>query len=106
VLWNDYARLLGDVPADILSAAADRHLLDPERCAFWPKVGELRAHADTLLRERRIIAGRLARLAEEPPPVKPQEESAAEHARIAAGFRALIEGMEARARARGEMRRR
>jgi hypothetical protein len=105
VLWNDYARLLGDVPADILSTAADRHLLDPQRGAFWPKVGELRAHADKLLAERRIIAARLERLAVPPPPARPPEAVAAERARIAAGFRELLAGMRARAAGHSAYRR-
>jgi hypothetical protein len=48
--WAAYYRVLGDVPASVLSATVDAAMREP--LEFFPKAGELRAKAE---RQRRML---------------------------------------------------
>ncbi|MGT2515636.1 hypothetical protein ACVOMT_16630 [Sphingomonas panni] len=59
-MWlEETARLLADLPDDILGHAIDSAVKASER-GFLPAVGQIRAFADPMLRDRREQAGRLA----------------------------------------------
>lgn len=59
VVFEDYARLLGDVPLDILEDGLDAYL---RRGKWFPKLAELLEHTGPLLRARRILQRRLHEL--------------------------------------------
>lgn len=60
---NETARLLADLPDDILADALDLAVKGAGR-GFMPAVGQIRAHADPLLTARKTQAARLAAMAE------------------------------------------
>jgi len=62
-LWMaEAARLLGDLPHDILAHSIDE-AIKVSRHGFMPSVGEIRGIADPLLGERRTHIDRLSRMA-------------------------------------------
>lgn len=94
-VFADYVSDLGDLPIDILADAIAAHRRDPEHGSFWPKVADIRRHADPLLVERRRTVGRLRQLAArkpaafDPKSITPEQqaERAAAVAEIMAKFR-------------------
>lgn len=60
---EDYARLLGHYPLDILQMACDDWLLDPKN-QFFPKVGEIDERMKVLLCERKYRLRKLHKLIE------------------------------------------
>lgn len=56
LVLQDWRRLMGHLPADILQAAADAYVMSPAR--FFPTPGQLHAQADKLWGVRKILAQR------------------------------------------------
>lgn len=97
-VFADYVSDLGDLPVDILADAIAAHRRDPQHGSFWPKVADIRRHADPLLVERRRTVGRLRRLATrkaggfDPASITPEQqaERAAAVAEIMAKYRSGV----------------
>ena len=53
---QDWRRLMGHLPADILQSAVDAYVMSPAR--FYPTPGQLNAIAEKLWNYRRLLAGR------------------------------------------------
>lgn len=56
LLLKDWRRLMGHLPADILSAAADNYVMSASR--FFPTPGQLNAVAERLWSTRKLLAER------------------------------------------------
>lgn len=56
---GEYLRLLMDLPHDLAASAIDK-AIQSSRHGFIPSIGEIRAHADPQLAERRRMRDRLA----------------------------------------------
>lgn len=56
LVMQDWRRLLGHLPPDILQAACDAYLMSPAR--FFPTPGQLNALAEKLWAYRRMLASR------------------------------------------------
>lgn len=67
VIFEDYHRLLGDVPADLLQAGIDAFLLRPRRLSF-PQAGEIREGYASALAERQVTLRRLRAMNGQPTP--------------------------------------
>lgn len=95
---DDYRRLLGDTPPDILAAAVDQHI---KASPYWPKVADLNAIIAPQLEERKRMLARAERLANEPErgnvryygaaPQRRPQLSQDERKRIADGFKSAAE---------------
>lgn len=95
---HETARLLGDIPQDILAVAIDDAVRKSER-GFMPSVGEIRAFAEPQLKRRKLHCWRLKQIAAlEPEPPLPQNErctpAQAAEIRKAAGIRYDDDGRE------------
>lgn len=88
IVVEDYTRLLGDIPADILAAAVDRYLCSK---VYWPKVAELRELAAPAWSKRLLARARLEQLGRVPvaaprPPPTPEQVARVETAIRKAGL--------------------
>ena len=56
LILQDWRRLMGELPADILQAAVDAYVMSPAR--FFPTPGQLYAVAEKIWSYRKLLAGR------------------------------------------------
>lgn len=56
LVLQDWRRLMGDLPPDILQAAVDAYVMSPAR--FFPTPGQLYAAADKIWSYRKLLARR------------------------------------------------
>lgn len=90
IVLEDYTRLLGDLPRDVLMAAIDRYLCTK---TFWPKVAELRELALQLAAPRYRALNRL-RMLDRAAVAKPRRPPTQEQvARVDAALRAAGFGL-------------